>query len=250
MKGLITALALTPDAGATGTGVLAAGTYSRQVGLYSDDGLGDTIGVFALPEEEEGGGVTQLLWSKDGRYLYIIERRSSKILVYDIRVTGRMVQSFEGRNARTNQRLGVDVAMGLPGGEVVGGGVDGGVRVWEAGHGKEGSEEEGRGGKVGEAVGWWKAHNDVVTSAVVHPFGSVMATCSGSRKTFGLGDDDLSSSGSDSESSSNCSNSSSDGGVFWDNSLKIWELPTSRKSSDDDNGVILEDRGTHNSAVP
>jgi len=240
--------------GATGTGVLAAGTYSRQVGLYSDDGLGDTIGVFALPDEEEGGGVTQLLWSKDGRYLYIVERRSSKILVYDIRVTGRMVQSFEGRNASTNQRLGVDVAMGLPSGEVVGGGIDGVVRVWEAGHGKDGLEDE-EGVKIGKAVGSWKAHDDVVTSAVVHPFSSVMATCSGSRKTFGLGDDDLSSSESGSESSSNSSSSSgnsssSDGGVFWDNSLKIWELSISQKSSDDGNGVFLEDRSIHNNAGP
>jgi hypothetical protein len=207
MKGLVTAMALSE-------GVLAAGTNTRQVGLYAGDGCGETLGVFHLPEDEEdgGGGVTGLSWSACGRYLYISERRSDVVSVYDIRVTGHRMASFCGRKAQTNQRLGVDVATGL-GGEVVAGGIDGMVRIWQGGEGG------------GECVGAWQAHQDVVASAVVHPFGSVVATCSGSRKTFGLGNgahDDSSSSGEEEESSEG----------LWDNSLKIWEIPSSRGNTE------------------
>jgi hypothetical protein len=208
MKGLVTAMALSE-------GVLAAGTNTRQVGLYAGDGCGETLGVFHLPEDEEdgGGGVTGLSWSACGRYLYISERRSDVVSVYDIRVTGHRMASFCGRKAQTNQRLGVDVATGL-GGEVVAGGTDGMVRIWQGGEGG------------GECVGAWQAHQDVVASAVVHPFGSVVATCSGSRKTFGLGngahDDSSSSSGEEEESSEG----------LWDNSLKIWEIPSSRGNTE------------------
>ncbi|KAI5848271.1 WD40-repeat-containing domain protein [Tricharina praecox] len=184
MKGLITALALGGGGGGAGGGVLAAATNTRQVGLYAGDGKGEVVGVFGLPKEprgEAGGGVTQLEWSKCERYLFIAERRSEVVTVYDIRNTGRRVGSLMGRGAATNQRVGVSVAHAL-GGEVLGGGMDGMVRVWEG--------EEG-----GEAVGGWRAHEDVVTAAVVHPFDT---------------DTDA---------------------PPWDNSLKIWEVPRAHTHS-------------------
>ena len=181
MKGIISALAIDNS-------VLAAGTLSRQVGLYDDCGSGGTIGVFTV--DGEGSGITQLLWSKCGRYLHVVERKSDLISVYDVRVAGEKVESLEGRMAQTNQRIGVDIAYSL-GGEVVSGGVDGMVRVWET---------DGKGEKAFE----WKAHDDVVSSAAIHPGGVVMATCSGTRK-LGAGDE----------------NSEERG---WDNSLRIWAL--------------------------
>lgn len=196
MKGIISALAVVPG-NSESTGVLAAGTYSRQVGLYSAEGTGETIGVFGLSEEEGGGaGVTQLLWSQCGRYLYIAERKSEVVAVYDIRVAGEKVESFRGRMAGTNQRLGIDVAYSLNG-EVVGGGMDGKVKVWEGGHGKEGEV-------VGGVKCEWVAHDDVVGCAVVHPGGVVLATCSGSRKSGMFEDQEEGE------------------GRKWDNSLKIW----------------------------
>lgn len=193
MKGLVTALAV---AG----GVLAAGTNTRQVGLYARDGGGETIGVFEVPGGG-GRGVSSLRWSACGRYLYIAERVSDEVSVYDIRVTGLRVGSFRGRRALTNQRVDVDVAEG---GQVFGGGTDGVVRVWEP------AGEQGG----GEPVAEWQAHEDVVTAAAVHPQGDIVATCSGSRKTFGLGGV-TDSSDSDSEAADEST---------WDNSLKIWEL--------------------------
>ena len=207
MKGLVTALALGSG------GVLAAGTNTRQVGLYAGDGGGEVVGVFHIPEEpteEAGGGVTQLLWSRCERYLFIAERRSGVVSVYDIRNTGLRVKSLGGRGAQTNQRMGVDIAAAL-GGEVVGGGMDGMVRIW-------------RGEEGGEADGGWKAHGDVVTAAAVHPFGEIVATCSGSRKTFGLG-------GGSSGSGSETDSSSVDVDTPWDNSLKIWEIPRAQSIS-------------------
>ena len=119
VKGIVSALAV------SGEGLLAAGTFTRQVGLYDAEGRGDCVAVFSLasPDDDhhtvvedvdlgkgaEGGGVTQLLWSSCARYLYVVERKSDRILCYDVRVTGRRLASFVGRKARTNQRLGVDV---------------------------------------------------------------------------------------------------------------------------------------------
>ncbi|KAL7269368.1 hypothetical protein RUND412_007972 [Rhizina undulata] len=207
MKGIVSALSIVPGSGGEGTSILAAGTFSRCVGLYSGEGTGETIGVFSLDdgggkEKPGGAGVTQLSWSKCGRYLYVAERKSDEVFVYDIRVAGERVESFKQRNAFTNQRLGIDVAEGLAG-EVVGGGTDGVVRVWRARHGED------EAGDFCTPVNEWKAHEDPVTSAIVHPSGTIMATCSGTRKIY------------DQES----------GGEYdemiqsvWDNSLKIWEL--------------------------
>lgn len=195
MKGIISALAVCED-----NSVLAAGTLTRQVGLYDSEGTGEAVGVFWL-EEGGGSGVTQLAWSACGRYLYIAERKSDVVAVYDIRVAGEKVESFKGRCAGTNQRVGIDVAYVL-GGEVVGGGTDGRVKVWEPGHGK---------GEV-RVKCEWQAHDDVVGSAVVHPGGAVLATCSGSRRTVTL---DEEGDGSD-----------------WDNSLKIWALEAVEREVD------------------
>ncbi|RPB14571.1 WD40 repeat-like protein [Morchella conica CCBAS932] len=207
MKGIISALAVCPG-NSDGTGVLAAGTFGRQVGLYSAEGTGETIGVFGLGGGD-GAGVTQLVWSQCERYLYIAERKSEVISVYDIRVAGEKVESFRGRRAGTNQRVGIDVAYALRG-EVVGGGIDGKVRIWEAGHSREDSH-------IGTAHCEWHAHNDVVSSAVVHPGGAVLATCSGSRKPEALGEDE----------------GEGEEGNGWDNSLKIWALsPLSHDQED------------------
>jgi WD40 repeat protein len=186
LRGIISALAIDG-------GVLAAGTFSRQVGLYDKSGTGDTIGTFTV--DGDGGGITQLLWSKCGRYLYVVERRSDAVAVYDVRVAGEKVESFVPRAAETNQRMGVDVAYALAG-EVVAGGTDGTVSVWKP---------DGGGTKEAE----WKAHDDAVGSAVVHPTGVVMATCSGSRK-LGILDEG--------------EGVGSEVDMGWDNSLKVWAL--------------------------
>lgn len=133
MKGIISTMAISPS----GDGILAAGTFTRNIGMYDSNGCGNTIATFTAAGTEAdrhigGKGITQVLWSSCGRYLYVVERQSDGILIYDIRVTGRLLGWLQGRNGVTNQRLRVDL---LPGGakspdEIWAGSTDGTVRMW------------------------------------------------------------------------------------------------------------------------
>ncbi|KAL8943038.1 MAG: hypothetical protein Q9216_001326 [Gyalolechia sp. 2 TL-2023] len=127
IKGIVSAFGMSSE------GILAAGTFSRSVGLYDGYGRGGSVGVLEFRDETfnrdeaSGTGITQVLWSGDGRYLGVVERCSDGINVWDIRGTGNRLAWLRGRNAKTNQRLGAE----LFGGEVWAGGVDGKVRLWE-----------------------------------------------------------------------------------------------------------------------
>lgn len=192
MRGIVSALGADPS-----TGVLAAGTFNRYVGLYDSWGQGDCVGVFSVKgtsadEEIGGGGITQISWSPCGRYLYIAERKSDGVMCYDIRKTGQLLSWLRGRNTQTNQRLGIDVvATEEHGGhEVWAGGIDGQFRMWKNPHQQEGS--------IAPAFGF-EAHGgrffccctytvivlissaDAVSSSVVHHGGGVIATSSGQR---------------------------------------------------------------------
>ncbi|KAL8738030.1 MAG: hypothetical protein Q9181_001137 [Wetmoreana brouardii] len=167
IKGIVSALSMSCG------GILAAGTFGRWVGLYDGHGRGNSFSVFEVDDgtsKMEGGGtgVTQVLWSEDGRYLCAVERCSDGVGVWDIRGTGKKLAWLRGRNARTNQRMGVDVI----GGELWAGGVDGMVRVWADLSMKDGTVDPTWG---------FKAHDDAVSSASWHYSGSVLATSSGQR---------------------------------------------------------------------
>ena len=135
MKGIVSALSLNGD-----TGILAAGTFTRSVGLYDSAGKGDCIAVFSVANDTDfnnaessigGSGITQTLWSPCGRYLYVAERKSDGVLVYDIRVVGKNLGCLTGRKANTNQRLGVELVPTDHGHEIWAGGTDGRVRIWD-----------------------------------------------------------------------------------------------------------------------
>ena len=168
VKGIISAMDTNCD------GVLAAGTFGRGVGLYGDHGHGECDAMFSIAEYGEGEagtkgtGVTQVIWSAEGRYLCVVERGSDGVGVWDVRGTGKRLAWLKGRKAVTQQRMGVDVMNG----EVWAGGSDGFVRVWE-GLGLKGGVVE---------PGWgFDAHGDVASGVGLHPGGSVVATCSGQR---------------------------------------------------------------------
>ncbi|KAJ5894799.1 hypothetical protein N7495_006490 [Penicillium taxi] len=175
MKGIVSAMAVNPS----GDGILAAGTFTRHIGLYSSHGSGESLGTFNLARTKAdrrigGTGVTQLVWSPCGRYLYIAERKSDGVLVYDIRVTGQMLGYLQGRNALSNQRMKIDIVSSGPDGshEVWAGGKDGITRVWK-------NPIYSAGGQDPDME--FKMHDDAVTSTLFHPMGSVLATCSGQR---------------------------------------------------------------------
>ncbi|KAK8068709.1 wd repeat-containing protein [Apiospora phragmitis] len=89
--------------GLGGLGLVAAGTWTRWVGLYDFAQAGDCVAAWgsAVDRTAErghspgvgigGNGVTQTVWSPCGRYLLVAERKSRGILVYDVRVTGELL---------------------------------------------------------------------------------------------------------------------------------------------------------------
>ncbi|KAL4882632.1 WD40-repeat-containing domain protein [Aspergillus karnatakaensis] len=175
MKGIVSAMALSP----TEDAILAAGTFSRNVGLYDSNGSGQSLGTFNISKTEAdrhigGCGVTQLLWSPCGRYLYIAERKSNGVLIYDIRVTGQLLGWLQGRQALTNQRMKIDL---VPTGrgtshEIWAGGTDGKMRLWQDPTYTTGAQEP---------TLEWKVHEDTVSSTVLHPMSNIIATTSGQR---------------------------------------------------------------------
>lgn len=124
IKGIVSALGMSSE------GILAAGTFSRWVGLYDAYGRGGSLGAFQLQadrsSQEAGTGITQVLWSLDGRYLCVAERCGGGVGIWDVRGTGKKLAWMRGRNAETNQRMGVEMV----GNELWAGGLDGRVRVW------------------------------------------------------------------------------------------------------------------------
>ena len=138
-SGIVSALAMEPN-----RNLLAAGTFARSLGLYEASGQGECIAAFSLRDNEAdkhigGTGITQVQWSSCGNYLYVAERNSDGIMVFDIRKTCQLLSWLEGRNAGTNQRLGMDIAQGLSGSqEVWAGGVDGKLRMWKDAQTQEG----------------------------------------------------------------------------------------------------------------
>lgn len=130
-----------------GSGVLAAGTLDRQIALFGEEGSGEQITSFSLADDAEeerrlgiqGNGITQVKWSGDGRYLFVAERGSDVVVIYDIRGTGKRLGWLKGRKALTMQRLTFDLSD-VPGEgvHVWAGGADGVVRIWKHVTSKEG----------------------------------------------------------------------------------------------------------------
>ncbi|KAI1107960.1 hypothetical protein F4804DRAFT_347559 [Jackrogersella minutella] len=232
MRGAVSALAAQPPDAAHAS-LVAAGTWTRWVGLYdfagSDGSCAATWSVARAAADEarvRGDGVLQTLWSPCGRYLLVGERKSTGVLVYDVRVTGKLLGWLAGREARGNQRISCDAFPGQEGSggfEVWSGTTDGTVKVWEGVGSREGAHDP--------TWDWAAASQSTVGSTCVHQSGTVVATCSGSWE-FPDDDEDgepslySGSSGTDSDSDSNVSSFEEP----WmrrrnkESSLKIWNM--------------------------
>lgn len=143
LRGMISALAIDGQ-----YNVLAAGTLSRQIGLYDSAGRGECISVFSVigtdaDKAVSGNGITQLAWSTCGRYLYVTERKSDGAMLYDIRNSGQLLSWIKGRAAMTNQRIKVELYFNVDSGvnEIWAGGQDGKLRCWTDSHLQQGGLE-------------------------------------------------------------------------------------------------------------
>ncbi|KAI1356807.1 hypothetical protein F5Y01DRAFT_265870 [Xylaria sp. FL0043] len=264
MRGIVSALGGQPVDAGNGAGLVAAGTWTRWVGLYDFAQAGECVATWGIAtavqetarcgitngdkgdwQSEEfhgigGDGITQTIWSPCGRYLVICERKSRGALIYDVRVTGKLLGHLTGRDALGNQRVACDVYPGTnesSGFELWSGSSSGMVKVWEGVGSLEGPH----------APAWeWAAHQSTVGSACLHPSGTVVATCAGAWE-FPSDDDNLADYSSlnsstqssrddveedsgDSESGSESEPDSEGGQLPWmcrrnkESSLKLWSI--------------------------
>ena len=127
-----------------------------------------------------GSGVSSLKWSPCARYLYVAERNSDVLLIYDVRNFSYALAHCAGRKAKTKQKLGFDVwnagqsPYDIEGTshEVWAGGTDGKVRVWRDPYVREGAVEPD------EVVEVYGKEEVPVVGTLVHASGSLaVAAC-------------------------------------------------------------------------
>ncbi|EDU40153.1 hypothetical protein PtrSN002B_010167 [Pyrenophora tritici-repentis] len=197
-KGYISALSLSPPTIASTDGLIAAGSWTRYVGIY-DPVSGAEVTHFPLPgniascsslgkmprnknlEHVMGMGVSSLKWSPCGRYLYVAERSSDVLLIYDVRNFSYSLAHCAGRKALTKQKLGFDIwnagqsPYDIEGTshEVWAGGTDGRIRVWRDPYVKEGAVEPD------EVVQIHGEEEIPIVSTLVHASGSLAAAACG-----------------------------------------------------------------------
>ncbi|BBN02469.1 telomerase Cajal body protein 1 [Marchantia polymorpha subsp. ruderalis] len=155
--GIISCLAFN----AVNGGLLAAGSYNRTTALYDENSLEL---LFVLHGQQ--GGVTQVMFSKDGNFLYSGARKDPEILCWDIRNTAGVLYRLPRVTADTNQRVAFDIE---PFGRHLGtGGQDGLVHFYDL--------------QTGDWVNSFQAALDTVNSFCFHPSLPLAASASGHRR--------------------------------------------------------------------
>ncbi|XP_063975959.1 telomerase Cajal body protein 1 [Diachasmimorpha longicaudata] len=142
-------------------GLLAFGTYSKCIGLYSNG---------PLCSFRASSGVTQVEFSPCGTKLYAALRRNNEFVCWDLRNPGIILYSLEGRQSNTNQRI--QFSISCDGNEIISGGTDGIATIWRP-------PENGS----SEIQPCWKIpiSNDCVNGVNMHRFLPILATSSGQR---------------------------------------------------------------------
>ncbi|KAK2900143.1 telomerase Cajal body protein 1 [Channa argus] len=186
--------------------VYACGSYSRCAGLYScQDGT-----LLALLPTRHHGGLTHLLFSPDGNYLYTGGRKDPEILCWDLREPGKVVFSFK-RNVATNQRIYFDLDQS--GRYLLSGDTEGVVLVWDTQTTPPDGDEE-----LLQPQLRFQAHWDCTNGISVHPFMPLLATSSGQRQFPWPGDSE-GESGSDGEGTEAVTSPQE---IRQDNTLSLW----------------------------
>ncbi|KAM3587175.1 hypothetical protein VKS41_002212 [Umbelopsis sp. WA50703] len=190
-KGIISSLAFSPDY----SGLLAAGSYSKNIGLY-DTSSGEICSLLGGLD----GGVTQVKFSPSGTHLFSANRQSNLITCWDVRNTGDVFCRYE-RPGYTNQRISFDIDSS---GQVLASGdMNGSIRLFNL---STAAEDD----KLIEPEKIMSGHQDLVSSVSFNPLYPLMATCSGQRK-FNIDEE------SDNDSDE----------LPIDNSVQLWHLPGS-----------------------
>lgn len=218
MRGTVAALSSTQP-GVHGAGVIAAGTWTRWIGLYDMHRTDRAIAnwCIAAPDKAHfgvnfgGQGIVQTLWSPCGRYLVVNERHSNGLLVYDIRGTSTLLGVLGGRATNSQQKMTCDVFGGGDGEntkfEVWAGSQDGSVLVWD---------NVGAAAGITDASQRWNAHDAPIGSTAMHPSGAVAATCAGGWCH------------ADSDATNAGPGQSYETKVMGESSLKVWSIDSAK----------------------
>ncbi|KAM4537292.1 telomerase Cajal body protein 1 [Odontesthes bonariensis] len=221
-SGIISCFAFSPC-----QSVYACGSYSRCAGLYScQDGS-----LLALLPTRHHGGLTHLLFSPDGNYLYTGGRKDSEILCWDLREPGKVVFSLK-RNVATNQRIYFDLDQS--GRYLLSGDTEGVVTVWDAQTAPPDCDEE-----LLQPQLKFKAHWDCTNGVSIHPFMPLLATSSGQRQFPWPGDSEADSA-SDTEGGATVISQQE---VQQDNALTVWwagPLSPPAEESPNQKAAVLE----------
>jgi WD40 repeat protein len=117
--GIISSISFSPH-----NGMLAVGSYSQTTAVYAESNMEP---LYVL--HGQLGGVTQVLFSKDGNYLYTGGRKDPYILCWDIRNTVDIVYKLYRSSDTTNQRIHFDIEP--CGRHLATGGQDGMVHIYD-----------------------------------------------------------------------------------------------------------------------
>lgn len=163
--GIISCLAF-PSPSSSNPDIMAAGSYSNAAALY-DLRTKEQLAVL----EGHAGGVTHMLFSACGNYLYTGARRDANIYCWDARYLSGTVYSLERSSTGTNQRIYFDIEpMGRT---LASGGEDGMVWFYDL--------------REGKRLTGFHAAADTVNGCHFHPILPYLATASGHRR-FPLAD--------------------------------------------------------------
>ncbi|XP_058114163.1 uncharacterized protein LOC131257018 isoform X2 [Magnolia sinica] len=202
-SGIISAIAFCP----AHSGMLATGSYSQTTAIYAEDNM-ELLYVL----HGQMGGVTHVLFSKDGNYLYTGGRKDPYILCWDIRNTAGIVYKLYRSSEFTNQRIFFDIE---PCGRHLGtGGQDGQVHIYDL--------------QSGQWIASFQAASDTANGFCFHPSLPMAASSSGHRR-FGMPD--------------NCEENMSLSGD--ENCVSVWGFSSSSVAMDAANitGTEFEDLG-------
>ncbi|CAI2175811.1 1769_t:CDS:10 [Funneliformis geosporum] len=165
-KRIISCLSFNPDR----SGLYAAGSYSQTIGLY-DESNNELCCVLQGTKKEIIGDITQVQFSRDGKYLFSASRKDDFIRCWDIRNTGEILYKLQ-RSGNTNQRLSFDID--IAGSYLVTGSFDGKIIVYDLTN----LNAKGYPQKVLDMP----AHEDAISAISIHPSFPLIASCSGQRK--------------------------------------------------------------------
>lgn len=159
-SGIVSSIAFSP----TDNGLLAIGSYSQTTAVYAEDNM-ELLYVL----HGQLGGVTQVLFSKDGNYIYTGGRKDPYILCWDIRNTAGIIYKLYRSSENTNQRISFDIE---PSGRHLGtGGQDGLIHIYDL--------------QSGQWTAGFQAASDTTSGFSFHPSLPLAVSSSGHRR-FGV----------------------------------------------------------------